>query len=52
MEIDLQIAPGLVAPAVPTRRVDELTDIETRLRAAHTARVATSHSSAPPGVLQ
>jgi hypothetical protein len=52
MEVDLQIAPRAGRPAVPTRRVDELSDIETRLRAAHAARVAASHSSAPPGALQ
>jgi acetyltransferase-like isoleucine patch superfamily enzyme len=49
------IPPGTIAygnPAVPTRRVDELADVETRLRAAHAARVAASHSSSAPGALQ
>ena len=49
------IPPGTIAygnPAVPTRRVDELADVEKRLRAAYTARVAASHSSPAPGVLQ
>lgn len=49
------IPPGTIAygnPAAPTRRVDELADVETRLRAAHAARLAASHSPAPLGVPQ
>jgi acetyltransferase-like isoleucine patch superfamily enzyme len=49
------IPPGTIAygnPAVPTRRVDELADVETRLRAAHAARVAASHSSSAPDAMQ
>jgi acetyltransferase-like isoleucine patch superfamily enzyme len=49
------IPPGTIAygnPAVPTRRVDELADVEMRLRAAHAARVAASHSSPAPSALQ
>jgi acetyltransferase-like isoleucine patch superfamily enzyme len=49
------IPPGAIAygnPAVPTRRVDELADVEKRLRTAHAARLAASHSSPPPDVLQ
>jgi acetyltransferase-like isoleucine patch superfamily enzyme len=46
------IPAGTVAygnPAVPTRRVDELRDVETRLRAAYDARMAASRSSALTG---
>jgi hypothetical protein len=36
-------------PASPARPVEELRDIETRLRAAYTARMAASSSSALDG---
>jgi acetyltransferase-like isoleucine patch superfamily enzyme len=44
------IPPDTIAygnPAVPMRRVDELTDIQVRLGAARAARMAASRSSAP-----
>ena len=46
------IPPGMVAygnPAVPKRPVEELRDIETRVRAAYTARMAASRYSGPDG---
>jgi acetyltransferase-like isoleucine patch superfamily enzyme len=46
------IPPGMVAygnPAIPKRPVDELRDIETRVRRAYTARMAASRYSGPNG---
>jgi acetyltransferase-like isoleucine patch superfamily enzyme len=46
------IPPGMVAygnPAAPTRRVEELRDVQARLRAAYTARMAASRSSVLAG---
>jgi acetyltransferase-like isoleucine patch superfamily enzyme len=46
------VPPGMVAygsPAVPKRSVEELRDIETRLHAAYSARMAASRYSGPNG---